>query len=121
MQKRGVRCYFDNAKIASSVNILFICVLPSQLPNVVDDIKRHLVDKCIVYNFVRTESPQHLKNLLGELNSKTNIIKPNHLININVADSELSRWDFSLDLVECLESEEMLEMTNPFVNYDGMF
>lgn len=113
--KKGVKCYFENALIAKSVNILFICVLPSQLQNVIDEIKPVLLDKCIVYSFVRTESPHHLKNLLG---NKINIIKPSYLINLNV--TEIPKWNYSLELSECLLDEEMVEVTNPFAaNNDG--
>lgn len=113
--KKDVKCYFDNTLIAKSVNILFICVLPSQLQNVIDEIKPVLLDKCIVYSFVRTESPQHLKNLLG---NKINIIKPSYLINLNV--TEIPKWNYSLELSECLLDEEMVEVTNPFgTNNDG--
>lgn len=114
--KKNVRCYFDNALIAKSVNILFLCVLPTQLQNVIDDIKPYLPERCIIYSLVRTEAPLHIKNLLGNI---TNIIKPNYLINLNITN--LSKWNYSLNLTECLLEDEMIETTNPFLSHDGSF
>ena len=114
-KKKNIRCYYDNAYIASSVNILFICVLPSQLQLVIDDIKTSVLDKCIIYNFVRAETPLHLKNLLGEISPKTNIIKPTYLVNLKINDGPIN-WNYSLNMIECLSSDDIIEATNPFVN-----
>ncbi len=82
-------------------------MLPSQLQSVIDDIKKTLTDKCILYNFVRTESSLHLKNLLGVSSAKTNIIKPNYLINLKGNETE---WNYSLNIIECLSSEKIIDM-----------
>jgi hypothetical protein len=92
-------------------------VLPSQLQSVIDDIKKTLTDKCILYNFVRTESSLHLKNLLGVSNAKTNIIKPNYLINLKGNETE---WNYSLNIIECLSSEKIIDMTNLFTSNEGI-
>jgi hypothetical protein len=89
-------------------------VLPSQLSNVIDDIKSHLLDQCIVYNFVRSESSYHLKNLLGEVNCKTNLIKPNYIINMKL-DYLTTKWNYELNIIESLGLTDVIEMTNPFV------
>lgn len=111
----NIRCYYDNAHIANSVDILFICVLPSQLQLVIDDIKSSVRNKCIIYNFVRAESPLHLKNLLGETNPKTNIIKPTYLVNLKMNERSVN-WNHSLNMIECLSSGDMIEATNPFMS-----
>lgn len=50
LQGKGVHCGFDNVKVCSTVHILFICCLPSQLPTVAKEIKGHLT--CPVYVLV---------------------------------------------------------------------
>ena len=67
---------------------------------------------------MRTESSLHLKNLLGLLNAKTNILKPNYLINLKANETE---WNNSLNIIECLCSEKVIEMTNMFTNNEGFF
>ena len=101
------------------MNILFICVLPSQLQDVIDDIKPNLPDTCIVYSFVRSEYPLHLKNLLGELNFKTNIIKPNYTVNMKLNHTD-SNWNYMANISESLASQETIEMTNPFISNESI-
>ncbi len=67
---------------------------------------------------MRTESLLHLKNILGVSNAKTNIIKPNYLINLNANETE---WNYSLNIIECLSSEEIIEKTNLFKNNESQF
>ena len=51
-QKLGVRCLYDNASVASVAKVLFLCCLPSQLPNICLKIQNKLEKTCIVYSFV---------------------------------------------------------------------
>eukprot|EP00128_Syssomonas_multiformis_P004947 Colp12_sorted_trinity150504_noHs@2760 len=48
----GVHCHFDNVAVASKCQILFICVLPSQILEVIADIKRRMPAGCLVYSMV---------------------------------------------------------------------
>ena len=43
MQKRGVRCYFDNAEIAGTVNILCNLTKPKNLTNTHDMLNVDLI------------------------------------------------------------------------------
>ena len=112
-----MRCCYDNARVASSVNILFLCVLPSQLPLVVQDIKTHLPDKCIIYNLVQTESAQHFKNLICDEVCRSFIIKPDLNLNKKFMDSN---WNFSLSVTEALGSLDIIKMSNPFADSEGI-
>ncbi|KAK3701858.1 hypothetical protein QZH41_019585 [Actinostola sp. cb2023] len=47
LQARGVHCGFDNVKVCSTVDLLFIACLPSQFATVAKEIKGHL--SCPVY------------------------------------------------------------------------
>ena len=115
-KNKNVRCCYDNARVASSVNILFLCVLPSQLPLVVQDIKTHLPDKCIIYNLVQTESAQHFKNLICDEVCRSFIIKPDLNLNKKFMDSS---WNFSLSVTEALGSLDIIKMSNPFADSEG--
>ncbi len=115
-KSKNVRCCFENAKVASSVNILFICVLPSQLEIVINEIKRSLPDKCIIYNLVRVETESHLKNLLHDAMCKIFVVKPEYLSNKKINEYN---WNYSLSITESLNTLEMIKMSNPFANSSG--
>lgn len=99
--------------MASSVNILFLCVLPSQIELVVNEIKNCLPDRCIIYSLVRSVSDSHLKNLLNPAQSNIFIMKPEYAINSEL-DSPSKKWKYFVDVIECLESMDTIEMCNPF-------
>ena len=42
LQQKGVMCVNNNRLVAASVHLLFLCVLPSQFPAVVEEIKDSL-------------------------------------------------------------------------------
>lgn len=50
-QKLGIQCFYRNHCLASWANVIFLCCLPSQLPNICLEIQRRLQKGCIVYSF----------------------------------------------------------------------
>lgn len=113
LKSKQVMCFFNNAKLASSVNMLFLCVLPSQLPPILDEIKKCLPEKCIIYSFVPGFSENSLRNLLNETQCNKYIIKSNVAFNEN-ADLLLPQWNNSLNIVESLCAMDMISLINPF-------
>uniref|UniRef100_A0A1I8G679 F420_oxidored domain-containing protein n=1 Tax=Macrostomum lignano TaxID=282301 RepID=A0A1I8G679_9PLAT len=61
---RGCICVFDNAKVASSVHLLFLCCPPAALPSVADEIRDHLSPRTIVYSYVTGYRERKLRQLL---------------------------------------------------------
>ena len=118
-KNKNVNCFFNNAKVASSVNILFICVLASQLQLVVEDIKKYLPNKSIIYCFVQTETGLHLKNLIHESTCGPFIIKPDYFITNKFNDLNF-KWNFSKEVNELLINKDYIPLINPFGEKDGI-
>lgn len=117
MKEKGVECFFDNRKLATTVNILFLCVLPSQLQSVIDEIKADLPRKCIIYSLVRTIPSARLKNLINP-DIDLCIFKPHYHYNPNQSQI-FSKWNFSLDILTSLNNVDMINLTNPLNKADG--
>lgn len=118
MKEKGVECFFDNRKLATTVNVLFICVLPHQLQSVIDEIRPVLPKKCIIYSLVRTIPQNRLKNLIKP-DDVSYIFKPSYTYNSNTHEKQM-KWNFSLDIIESLYKFEMFSLTNPLCNRNGM-
>jgi pyrroline-5-carboxylate reductase len=120
----NVKCCFDNARVASSVNILFLCILPSQLTNVIQDIKPYLSDKCIIYSFVTSASIINLKNFLPDCMCRNFMLKPSYKFtkNISEIDNKLNEnWNFSQNVTDCLRNMDMVKITDPFLMANGYY
>ncbi len=117
MKDKGVDCFFDNRKLATTVNILFLCVLPHQIQSVVDEIKTILPKKCVIYSFVRTIPSSRLKNLIKP-DDNVYIFKPNYTYNSSQSEAFM-KWNFSLDIIESLNKFEMMSLTNPLFSQKG--
>ncbi|KAL2099339.1 hypothetical protein ACEWY4_005819 [Coilia grayii] len=68
----GIECFYDNQRLASWADVLFLCCLPSHLLQVCADIKTHLSHHCIVYSLIATAPVHRLAQLLGH----TSILRP---------------------------------------------
>ncbi|KAK2169669.1 hypothetical protein LSH36_8g13001 [Paralvinella palmiformis] len=99
-----VECVSDNADVASHVNILFLCVLPSQFTTVAEEIRGHIMKGCIVYSLVSAVSIPRLKQLLGY----------NNIIHPEIEFSEIEApWDYTMDITGAFCKREILEQTCP--------
>lgn len=49
--QKGVECFFDNRRLAAWADILFLCCLPSHIPEVCADLHSRLSTCCLVYSF----------------------------------------------------------------------
>ncbi|XP_041615420.1 NADP-dependent oxidoreductase domain-containing protein 1 isoform X2 [Vulpes lagopus] len=81
-QKLGIQCFYHNPYLVEWANVLFLCCLPSQLPNICVEIQTHLEKGCIVYSFVAAVPIARLKLLLNH----TNILRPQYqcVENVNI-------------------------------------
>ncbi|XP_031436256.1 NADP-dependent oxidoreductase domain-containing protein 1-like [Clupea harengus] len=68
----GIECFYDNQRLASWADVLFLCCLPSHLLQVCADIRAHLSHCCVVYSFISTVPVKRLAQLLGH----TSILRP---------------------------------------------
>jgi hypothetical protein len=84
------------------------------MPLVLEDIKRCLPEKCILYSFVHGYPEIHLKKLIGDNKCSQFIIKSDFNINYNNMKLLYPLWDNSLSLIESLGRADMLGMINPF-------
>jgi len=90
--------------VASHVNILFLCVLPSQFTTVAEEIRGHIMKGCIVYSLVSAVSIPRLKQLLGY----------NNIIHPEIEFSEIEApWDYTMDITGAFCKREILEQTCP--------
>lgn len=109
LQNKGVDCFHDNIKLVSLSHVVFICVLPSQIQVMAEEIKEHIPGHTILYSFVAAYSPQKLKQIL-----QTNqILKPDLSWN---KESEQNSWDCSENVNTALENPVTVEKTCPFGN-----
>ncbi|XP_074646105.1 NADP-dependent oxidoreductase domain-containing protein 1-like [Tubulanus polymorphus] len=108
LQAKGVKCYYDNAKLVQSVHLIFLCVLPAQLQLVIDDIKGKLTKKTVLYSLVPAA---HITRLRQLLNFQF-IIKPDIVWNYDGEDN----WDYSLGFDEVFEKESLVKQTCPLGN-----
>jgi len=100
LQIKGVHCGFDNAKVCSSVHLLFICCLPSQLQTVAKEIKGHL--KCPVYVLVGGTPLLRICQLLGY----DQIIKPEFSWKKPDPDDEsCNNWNIGKEINEILRED----------------
>lgn len=107
LQNKGVTCYFDNSRLAARSDVLFLCVLPSQLHLVVEELKAApLKPTCLLYTFVLSVTSPKLKYLLNF----SNIIKPEITWDNDCAEKE---WDYTLHINTALERPSVVEKTSP--------
>ncbi|XP_053489867.1 NADP-dependent oxidoreductase domain-containing protein 1 [Ictalurus furcatus] len=62
---RGVRCYFDNRRLATWADVIFLCVLPTHLHHVCSELHSQLSARCLVYSFTSAVPLHRLALLLG--------------------------------------------------------
>ncbi|XP_053366272.1 NADP-dependent oxidoreductase domain-containing protein 1 [Clarias gariepinus] len=71
---RGVKCYFDNRRLATWADVIFLCVLPSHLRHVCAELHSQLPAHCLVYSFTSAVQLQRLTKLLDH----TFVVKPQY-------------------------------------------
>ena len=105
LREKGVTVVYNNPQVASSVHILFICVLPSHLPAVIEEIESYIPKQTLVYCMVNHTTAPKLKRTL----KTTNIIIPDYLFNSATAND----WNSSKSISQALEDEEIVNKCCP--------
>ncbi|XP_071354280.1 NADP-dependent oxidoreductase domain-containing protein 1 isoform X2 [Trachinotus anak] len=104
----GVECFFDNRRLATWADVLFLCCLPSHLPKVGGDLHCRLSKHCLVYSVTSAVPVTRLAELLGH----NFIIKPQYeVVGGDTADLWLSCTDLSAALKDSLLIEASCPLT----------
>ncbi|XP_022333504.2 NADP-dependent oxidoreductase domain-containing protein 1-like [Crassostrea virginica] len=107
LQNKGVDCFHDNVKLVNLSHLVFLCVLPSHIQVVAEEIKEHIPVNTIIYSFVAAHSPKKLRQIL----LTNNILKPDLTWS---KESEQNSWDCSENVNTALENPVTVEKTCPF-------
>ncbi|XP_063804307.1 NADP-dependent oxidoreductase domain-containing protein 1 [Pseudophryne corroboree] len=102
----GVRCLYDNKWLVRWAQVVYLCVLPSQLPAVCAEISGHLREPCVVYSLVSTVPLPRLKALL----SHSSVVRPEYRSEGGV---EGLQWEKRCTITEALRDEYFVKATTP--------
>ncbi|XP_069771913.1 NADP-dependent oxidoreductase domain-containing protein 1 [Narcine bancroftii] len=103
----GVHCICDNQRLATSVDVLFLCCQPFQLKLVASKMRGHISKTCIVYSLVTAVPARRLQHLLGHCN----IVRPQYIFQ---GDLWARLWEKNKNIAESLLDQEVVEETSPF-------
>ncbi|XP_063295721.1 NADP-dependent oxidoreductase domain-containing protein 1 [Pelobates fuscus] len=110
-QELGVLCFYDNVGLATWAHIIFVCCLPSQLPNVCMEIRNHVGEGCIVYSLVSAVPLSRLNQLLGS----RGVIRPEYRV---VWTETSQEWDKNWTITAALRNATIVRSTS-FGNPQG--
>lgn len=85
---------------------MFLCVLPSQVPAIADEVKADIPQTLFLYSFASSISSRKLRQLFNT----TNVIHPEYTWDQS-NDSE--DWDFSINVIAALENKDIVSTTCP--------
>ena len=94
-------------------HIVFLCVLPSQIPAVCEEIKASVSPTLFVYSFASSCNVKKLRQLLGI----TNIVRPEYIMS---TEGDQLPWDYSLNVQKALENKDIVAATFPLNKEKGM-
>lgn len=103
---RGVDCFHDNAKLVTTSHIVFLCVLPSQVPAIADEIKADIPPTLFLYSLASSLPTRKLRQLFGT----TNVIHPEYTWD---ESSQRVAWDYSINVNTALENKNIVAVTCP--------
>ena len=109
----GVDCFHDNIKLVTMSHIVFLCVLPSQIPAICDEIKSCVAPTLFVYSFASSCPVKKLRQLLGT----ANVVRPDYIMS---EEQDIIPWDYSLNVQKALENKEIVSLTYPLSREKGM-
>ncbi|PIK59987.1 putative NADP-dependent oxidoreductase domain-containing protein 1 [Apostichopus japonicus] len=114
LSDRGVRCFYDNHQLVQSANLIFLCVLPSHLADVVEEIRGSISATSTVYSFLSSVPLSKLRYCLGF----PAVVKAD--LSWSAEDSGLD-WDCTEDVCTVLENQVQVEMTCPLNLLENCF
>ncbi|XP_061468797.1 NADP-dependent oxidoreductase domain-containing protein 1 [Rhineura floridana] len=105
-QMLGVDCFYNNRKLVSWADAVFLCCLPSHLPQICSEVQDALKKCSIVYSLVTAIPLPRLKQLL----SCNAILRPQY----KFTESGLFQmWEASRTVVEALKDPAVIQATCP--------
>ncbi|KAJ8045551.1 NADP-dependent oxidoreductase domain-containing protein 1 [Holothuria leucospilota] len=114
LSDRGVRCFHDNLQLIQSVHLVFLCILPSHLPDVAQEIQGRIPQSCTVYSFLSSVPTPRLRHCLGHLCVMKSELSWND-------ENSGAEWDCSKDICTTLENQQQVEMTCPLNMIENAF
>ena len=115
LEEKGVECEYNNRRVAGLAHVLFLCVLPTQLQAVLDQITSSIANsdrRPLVYSFVYGVKAKKLVALLqypqvivARLGESAHGKQP--------WEGRYRNWDQTLSVKGCYESRETLDLTCP--------
>ena len=108
----GVDCFHDNIKLVTMSHIVFLCVLPSQIPAICEEIKSCVAPTLFIYSFASSCPVKKLRQLLGT----TNVVRPDYIMS---KEQDTIPWDYSLNVQKALEIKEIVSLTYPLSREKG--
>ncbi|XP_076979304.1 NADP-dependent oxidoreductase domain-containing protein 1 isoform X2 [Tamandua tetradactyla] len=112
LQKVGVQCFYHNSFLVKWANVIFLCCLPSQLPNICLEIQSSLEKACIVFSFTAAIPITRLKLLLNH----TNILRPQY----QCAGDFVNIWGTNKEIATALQDPVILRATCPYSPAGGI-
>ncbi|KAJ7345038.1 hypothetical protein JRQ81_000988 [Phrynocephalus forsythii] len=106
LQLLGINCFYNNRQLVDWADIVFLCCLPSHLPNICYEIQDVLKRSSIIYSLVTAIPLPRLKQLLC-FNS---IIKPQYKF---IENAPFHIWTAIRTLVEALRDPAVIKATCP--------
>jgi hypothetical protein len=105
-----VVCTDKNDEVSTACDILFLCILPSQLPSLVFDLKGNIRKDSLVYSFIPTYSVAKISSLLAAVN----VVHPKYHCN------QGKQWDYTTDITAIFKNEALIEQMCPLsFNFKG--
>eukprot|EP00062_Callorhinchus_milii_P023809 gi/632983042/ref/XP_007908452.1/ PREDICTED: NADP-dependent oxidoreductase domain-containing protein 1 [Callorhinchus milii] len=108
LQALGVQCFYDNRRVAGSVDLLFLCCLPCHLLKVATEIRGNVHPFCVVYSLVTGVSILRLKQVLEH----SAVLKPEYCVQDMAEHADL--WQANRSTAEALQEPRVIEATSPF-------
>ncbi|KAK1339396.1 hypothetical protein QTO34_020079 [Cnephaeus nilssonii] len=105
-QKLGIRCFYHNAYLVGWADVIFLCCLPSQLPNICAEIHTSFKKDSIVYSFVAAIPIPRLKRLLDH----SNILRPHY----QCVEGFANIWQSNREITAALQDPVILQATCPY-------
>ncbi|XP_036286238.1 NADP-dependent oxidoreductase domain-containing protein 1 [Pipistrellus kuhlii] len=105
-QKLGIRCFYNNASLVAWADVIFLCCLPSQLPNICSEINTSFRKDSIVYSLVSAIPIPRLKRLLNH----TNILRPHY----QCVEGFANIWQSNREITAALQDPVILLATCPY-------
>nr|XP_020650019.1 NADP-dependent oxidoreductase domain-containing protein 1 isoform X1 [Pogona vitticeps]XP_020650020.1 NADP-dependent oxidoreductase domain-containing protein 1 isoform X1 [Pogona vitticeps] len=105
-QMLGVNCFYNNRQLADWADVIFLCCLPSHLPNICSEVQDALKRCSIIYSLVTAIPLPRLRQLL----SCNSIIRPQYTFR---ESAPFHMWTASRTLVEALRDPAVIQATCP--------